>query len=707
MRYILSVLLIFSLSFNQEKVFGQGWQSAVFIKSYDGLSFGTNVTTDRFGNVFMAATYDGRGVFLDSFFFPGISNSYFVIAAKYDSSGRLIWGTSNCLGTGYPINMATDSYGNLFILGMCDNAFKWQAHFVEDTVPYMYFMAKINPYAEVQWVKPVAPVVNHVAPSTPLISGWLAIDNNDNVIVTGGLVDTVNNIAGHILRGRGGADIFINKYDNDGNLIWTKGFGGGGDDLAYGLSTTVSGNFYVTGSFLSDTLAFDSVLLCQHGGGYGQGNVFLAKFNAAGNVLWAKSSVGYGIGVAVGADLGENVYITGMADSIRFDTIGYAHSGSCVCTDETFITKYNSVGAVEWVRKLDNTGPEYLNGIAVDGCNNVWISVDVSGLSSTVFPSILVEYAPDGMLLERATLSSAVFGNQIAIDPYRNVYFASKYYLNMMYGGTYLTIGPSRYYVSSNGGDGYVAKYKPSTMTMGTTFGHSDTSFCSAAVKALNPPRGYLAYSWIDGTWGDSHPVADATPFVVTCYPTDCSMPMLVDTFGITIDSFHSFSLGADTSSCVPFYLQAPSWPGANMWQDSSVTDSYFVSSSGTYFLTRTELSCIFTDTINVTIDSIPCVGPAHRDLAGMVPSAFTPNSDGVNDILTPVFEHGVHVSDYAFRIFDRFGKLVYSSSNPVEGWDGSVGGRAAPMGVYIYFLTYKTSNGNRRNSNGNITIIR
>ena len=73
------------------------------------------------------------------------------------------------------------------------------------------------------------------------------------------------------------------------------------------------------------------------------------------------------------------------------------------------------------------------------------------------------------------------------------------------------------------------------------------------------------------------------------------------------------------------------------------------------------------------------------------VPTAFSPDGDGVNDVFSPAFaQAGCRgVGAYELRVFDRWGGLVFASSEPAIGWDGRYRGRALGNGVYVYTLRY------------------
>ncbi len=89
------------------------------------------------------------------------------------------------------------------------------------------------------------------------------------------------------------------------------------------------------------------------------------------------------------------------------------------------------------------------------------------------------------------------------------------------------------------------------------------------------------------------------------------------------------------------------------------------------------------------------------------VPNIFTPNNDGINDILK--MELSPSMSEiYTFKVFNRWGALVFETEDFNEGWDGTYKGEIMPNGVYIYFLEAPCEvNGRRMIKKGDITIIR
>ncbi len=86
------------------------------------------------------------------------------------------------------------------------------------------------------------------------------------------------------------------------------------------------------------------------------------------------------------------------------------------------------------------------------------------------------------------------------------------------------------------------------------------------------------------------------------------------------------------------------------------------------------------------------------------VPNALTPNGDGVNDIVIP---RGFGIETITFRIFNRWGNLLFETNQRNVGWDGKYKGQVQPMEVYSFTLDAKLFDGTKVKKSGNITLIR
>jgi gliding motility-associated-like protein len=70
------------------------------------------------------------------------------------------------------------------------------------------------------------------------------------------------------------------------------------------------------------------------------------------------------------------------------------------------------------------------------------------------------------------------------------------------------------------------------------------------------------------------------------------------------------------------------------------------------------------------------------------MPNAFTPNSDGLNDVFKPVFE--CSPKEYQLKIYDRYGSIVFESNQSNEGWNGKKRQNELPVGIYMWMIKYQ-----------------
>jgi gliding motility-associated-like protein len=90
-----------------------------------------------------------------------------------------------------------------------------------------------------------------------------------------------------------------------------------------------------------------------------------------------------------------------------------------------------------------------------------------------------------------------------------------------------------------------------------------------------------------------------------------------------------------------------------------------------------------------------------------VLPKAFTPNNDGINDVFKPLAHYPDCFVEINFKIFDRWGMLLFESTNINTGWDGTYKNIQQPQDSYALILTAKNYYGRKIILNGNVTIIR
>jgi gliding motility-associated-like protein len=115
----------------------------------------------------------------------------------------------------------------------------------------------------------------------------------------------------------------------------------------------------------------------------------------------------------------------------------------------------------------------------------------------------------------------------------------------------------------------------------------------------------------------------------------------------------------------------------------------------------------LFVETIHGCTDSAESIFIIEDVTTVYVPSAFTPNNDGINDMFGPVMT-GIIVDDFHFTVFNRWGEMIFETDNPSEHWDGSYRNSEAKPDTYTWQLTYRSNNSLRKGrQSGTITLVR
>lgn len=140
------------------------------------------------------------------------------------------------------------------------------------------------------------------------------------------------------------------------------------------------------------------------------------------------------------------------------------------------------------------------------------------------------------------------------------------------------------------------------------------------------------------------------------------------------------------------------SWSPPIGLSDPSIANPIALIKTGTsYVLTAyTPMGCATTDTINIKVFKGPAI---------YVPNVFSPNGDNRNDRFRVT---AVGITDiYFFRIFSRYGQLVYNSINSKEGWDGTINGKPQPTGTYVWMVKGKDFAGQLHEKKGMFMLVR
>lgn len=131
-------------------------------------------------------------------------------------------------------------------------------------------------------------------------------------------------------------------------------------------------------------------------------------------------------------------------------------------------------------------------------------------------------------------------------------------------------------------------------------------------------------------------------------------------------------------------------------WNDGAAGNKYIANFPGTYWVSAISGCYTITDSVKVHNNCRPAI---------FIPSAFTPNNDGLNDIFRVPALNGQHLAN--FSIYNRLGELIFISNNPFKGWDGTINNVPQPLGTYIYVLNYFDLAGKSQFLKGTVVLIR
>jgi hypothetical protein len=433
---------------------------------------GQSITTDPFGNVYITGRFHGT---VD--FDPGVGiinlmsiNYEDIFIQKLDPSGNLIWAKS-IGGTGWDEgkSIVSDPLGNVYISGFFQNTVDFDPNIGVSNLTASggqdSFLQKLDSAGNLIWVKGgIQGQAGGIAIST---------DNSGNTYaigIYGGTKDFDPGIASFTKTSNGFEDIFIQKLDNNGNLLWVKFIGGTGSDQGLSINSDSSNNIYITG-FFSGIVDFDPGLGITNLTSAGDGDVFIQKIDSNGNLIWVKSvgGLGHEIGWSIATDNSKNIYVSGIfLGTADFDPGIGTTTLTPIGGSDIFIQKLDSNGNLIWVKSIGGAGYEEVNSSIIDNQGNIFITgsfqnivdfdpgVGTTNLTSMGNSDVFVQNIdPNGNLIWAKSVggAGADIGYATTIDSSDNLY------LTGLFSGTSNFNPNGIYNLTSNGQvDAFVLK---------------------------------------------------------------------------------------------------------------------------------------------------------------------------------------------------------------------------------------------------------
>ena len=324
-----------------EDPYEEAWARQLGTSEFDDWGFG--VAVDAMGNAFISGGTNGSlgpgGVGSS----PGKGDPFLV---KYDTAGNLLW--TQQLGTsGEEIGrgVAVDAVGNAFISGETNGSLGGPHAGKDDA-----FLLKYSAEGNLLWTQ-------QLGTSDSDYSEGMAVDAVGSAFVTG--------FTGGSLGGpsAGDYDAFLAKYSAEGNLLWTQQLGTSALDVASGVAADAAGSAFITG-YTKGSLG---------GPNAGGNDAFLAKYSAAGNLLWTQQ-----LGTSEG-DRARSVAVDAVGSAFVIGTTSGSLGGPNAGENDPFLAKYSAEGNLLWTQQLGTSKEDAGYGVAVDAVGSALVIGTTSG----------------------------------------------------------------------------------------------------------------------------------------------------------------------------------------------------------------------------------------------------------------------------------------------------------------------------------------
>jgi gliding motility-associated-like protein len=724
-------------------------QGVAYVVKYDSsgnilwTQYGTTGINDII-NLFGASIDSAGNSFLTGYFTDSIcfgpyklktsgaldTNSFIV---KLDPTGNALWLKSNNSSTSNTNcesqAISTDKSGNSIITGNFIDTVSFGSYILTDGgkkgAP---FIVKYDPNGNVLWAKGIKTQNIHGGNYLQIAGPAITCDSVGAIYLTGYYYDTIT-FGSYTFTSGVNTNMYLVKYDSSGNVKWAKSAilpsanCAAGTNVYYnaGISTDRNCNIYITGSY-KDSIEFGSHLLtngntkfvCKYN--YTTytyiGSAFIVKFDSSGKVILAESAVPKNKScISTGYSVSINkwgVYWCGtMQDTVSFGKVNLASSSLL----PSFLVKLDTNAQALCGTTIKNLNDDY-NSVAADPRNNdvyftgdAWANSCVFG-SDTLYGqsewAFLAKWQCCGITANILTSNSNICAGQ----------------------GTTLTASGGSSYSWNNGDTSATININPlSTESFKVSVSNGFctvkdsitipvipvpiisisglTTLCAGSSTILSA-KGGISYIWNNGSTSSSimvNPSATST-YLVMVSDGKCSTR---DSITVVVNPFPIITACCDSTIKPGQNVQLTSSGGIlYLWQPSNSLNCANCSNpnaspveSTTYTVTVTSDSgCIAQEfiTIDVSCGTI------------FIPTAFSPNGDGQNDIL---YVRGDCIKTLQFEVFDRWGNRVFLTSDKNIGWNGMYRGQAMNTGSYVYYLTATMYDGTTASKKGNVALVR
>lgn len=569
---------------------------------------GKAIAVDPSGTCYLTGYFSGTGHF-DAINLTSTGSSNDIYVVKTDANGTVLWakkagGSREDRGRG----IAYDASGNVYVTGTITQSAVFSGTTLSVTGLNSMFIAKYDANGNFQWVRGAGGCCDTTRGNA------IAVDELGNAYVAGYYKNDADFDTSH-LAAVGSTDNFLAKYDTNGNLMWVRSSGGPYEDMAYACTfDTIKEIAYMTGQ-LDDHGYFGTTYV----GAAGNRDVFIAAYDTAGNVNWARPAGGVqrDAGLSITYDQLGSIYTAGFFNDTAFfgpDTLrGYPLADFFVGKSSPAIATQPTVNSSALNASVVNCNDVQLSFSPGNGVGRVVIAKAGSAVSALpVDGNYYTASATFGAGSDLGSGNYVVYngsGSSVTVTGLTlgvNYYFAVIEYNGLGYAANYLNIGyPSATIVANS-------------FTITATA--NSNSICAGSSTVLHA-SGAATYLWspASGLSSTTNANPTASPSVTTTYTLtgyNGSSCQAQTTITITVNPLPAVTFPNLSSVCTnssPVTLSGGT-PAGGAYSGTGVSGGVFnpsVSGAGQFVVTYSYTDgngCSASDTSIMRVNTLPTV---------------------------------------------------------------------------------------------------
>jgi hypothetical protein len=346
---------------------------------------GRRTTSDGFGNTYVMGWFKSPSITFGSITLTN-QGGQDIFIVKYDITGNVIWAQGiGGIDDDYAYGSTCDALGNFYITGRYGYSINLGTITLTYSSSANFFAVKYDAIGNVVWAQGCNGAYTGHSISADAFGNIYATGIYGVASITFGTTTLINTNQSY-------DDVFIVKYDEMGNVLWAKGFGGTKYDVSGGSTVDNYGNLYVTGAYYSPSISLGTITLTNADSLTTSGDIFVLKYDSLGNLLWAQGigNINTDYGQDINTDATGQVYVTGQFNSqyINLGTTTLTNAGYTGISTDIFVVKFDTSGNVLWAKGIGETAEQY-GYSSIDSSGNLYLACRSSSPSITFGPFTL------------------------------------------------------------------------------------------------------------------------------------------------------------------------------------------------------------------------------------------------------------------------------------------------------------------------------